>query len=382
MFLSRKPKGWQHLQDDDWAWLRKLNAENAAPYLEQAVAAGNLQCVRYIRDNHTHNNGFLVLQTIKSMELGYRDIAKFLVSSARKPSALLEHGFHYLFPATAAIKDLDLWDYFCTYQKNVTASAGKTTAIDLLKIADRARFDAGVDHVIANNRDKISNMIEDGLGLRDETFAKLAPVQINNVPRALLSRCLAEASHIAQLQKMYILIRAGADVQYDHGLALKNAALSGNKEAVELLTYAGAKPDKTMPDFIAELRKNPNLRTEFVSFFESHISQKMDIASQHRMAQINATEGGRYSLTAKDTLVDTQHLPSGATLTVVFNFTLRQQMIVAESKGQPPSAPTVIGFDKIENAQTLEAASEKFRDLGGDETLIEPARVRRMLKAN
>lgn len=380
MFLSRKPKDWQHLRDDDWSWLRKLDADNAGFYLEEAVAQGNLQCVRYIRDKHRHNNRFLILQTIKSIDLGYPDVAMALIFSAREPAALFDHGFRDLFPVTAAAGDLRVWDYFCKYQKIVTTNKGKATPADLLRIADKANFDAGVDHVIANNAENITQLMDDAFDLRMTTFAKLVDALPSSVPVPILSRYLVMASNGGDVQKIDLLIKAGADVQHDHGQALKTAALHGKKEAVTLLVNAGAKPDETMPDFITELRHAQNLPTGFVIFFENLMNQGMDSTLQTRMAQINAAEGGRYSLSASDTLADVQQLPTGATLTVLFNFTLRQQIIVAESKGHAPSAPTVIGFDKIDNAQTLEAATEKFIALGGDETLTPPLRGRGMLK--
>lgn len=380
MFLSRKPKDWKHLSDDDWSWLRKVDDENSGFFLEEAVATGNLECVRYIRAKHRHNNRFLIEQTIKSIKLGYTDIAIAIISSAREPAALCDNGFRDLFPTAAKSADLRLWDYFCQYQENPSISSGKTKPVDLLCIADKVGFDAGVDHVISHHAEKIPQFMNDADDLSLITVTKLLHAMPNPVPVAKLSHYLVVASGRGDVQKIELLIKAGADVQYNNSHALKAAAGAGKQGAVEALVRAGAKPDATMPDFIQDLQKTQNLPTGFASFFEDLMYQDMDSDTQRRMARINAREGGRYSLSSRGMLADVQPLPSGGTLTVLFNFVLRQQIIVAESKDMAPSAPTVIGFDKIDNEQTLEAAIEKFIALGGDESLTIQPRMRRELK--
>lgn len=78
-----------------------------------------------------------------------------------------------------------------------------------------------------------------------------------------------------------------------------------------------------------------------------------------------AVEKARYTREDKYTLSDTQNLAGGIRLTTIFNFRLRQQIMIAERNGQSMTMD-VKSFDDILGHEALAAVRQKLVELGGE----------------
>jgi hypothetical protein len=84
----------------------------------------------------------------------------------------------------------------------------------------------------------------------------------------------------------------------------------------------------------------------------------------------------RFSLVGTEALAETLPLPGGGTLTLLFNFATRQQIIMVKetSLSKDFSSVQVINFADVENYDAIERAGQKLIELGGDAKVVSASR--------
>lgn len=166
------------------------------------------------------------------------------------------------------------------------------------------------------------------------------------------------------------LMASGIDVHYNNGLLLMHALYKSNLWLADMLIKAG---------FDARLYHD-----EIKAFFKDrHIAHGTRVYLQDKLGF--AASGGAPALppparnddgvtpSAREGVVGATYvtrtaLPDGGRLSVVFNFSLRQQYVFVEN-GQHISPPTVTPFNAVP-AETLQEATRAFLADGGDAVLL------------
>ncbi len=156
------------------------------------------------------------------------------------------------------------------------------------------------------------------------------------------------------------LIARGMYVSLEEGLLLKMALKRGRLDCAQALLDAGYDL-RTLGQRVLDAVKGDAVRPDAVTFLE----EKMGVALPK--AAKNAVVDG-FRLLATDTVGRTLPMPDGGHLSIVFNFTLRQQIVVSHPADEngAPSAPSVVPFDTLGAGDGVQAAAQALIALGGD----------------
>ena len=198
---------------------------------------------------------------------------------------------------------------------------------------------------------------------------------VREVMQETLDRCLISACNNGKLDAVRILMDEGASHQSDD---FKSVYYASRHLETGVLDYLINRVGIAQID----VRKVcESLEKDTKQSYSSVTREKIDAvhAVFDQALKPKYTGDNRFALITKDTLAEIQELPEGGRLTILFNFALRQQMVVMQTPDLPPSAPAITNFDDIKNHQAIVAAGEKLIALGGDAQIVMPSRNKVMM---
>lgn len=183
----------------------------------------------------------------------------------------------------------------------------------------------------------------------------LSPNELAQVAAEMFERSLASPETIDAF------IQAGMNVNYKDGLLLQAALEKGGVEFAQKMVEAGCEAQLYAEKVTKNLLANgaPRAAVEWLRGYN------------RALAPVAVAENN-FVLVDHNSVAMTQALPQGGQLTMVFNFGLSQQILLARA-GEQLAAPAAVSFSQIENRHLLREAAEAFARLGGDETLAEAA---------
>jgi ankyrin repeat protein len=154
-----------------------------------------------------------------------------------------------------------------------------------------------------------------------------------------------------------LFVEQGADINANNGIALYYAVWHKNAEFLDFLMSHNFDIEKYGHKRLTEAKKASTYSAEFAKPLQTAINK-----IEAKAAQVE-TDRKRYALPRSDILSDTLLLPSGTTITTLFNFESRQQLIITESK--TGISTVVTDFDDIKNPALIDKSLEKLRERGG-----------------
>jgi hypothetical protein len=172
-----------------------------------------------------------------------------------------------------------------------------------------------------------------------------------------LDRASAEGSK----EKAELLIASGAAIDHDAGEALFQAGYNNRFEMLDYLLSKGADLAAYGQIVLDRFReRNPHLPA--IDYLDGFYQAAVERRERNRLQK------ERFSLAGPETLAEILPLPSGGTLTILFNFATRQQIILVQEKPSSREKPSlqVINFSDVENYDAVERAAQKLIELGGD----------------
>lgn len=162
-----------------------------------------------------------------------------------------------------------------------------------------------------------------------------------------------------------ILVKHGADVHYRDGVLMSVALRREMFDVVHLLENAGFDYAAYGEKVRQGLHAFKQMNVKALAYLDEKTGSGEAAAPVDDAPSLaDGQEGIGYVLSG-DSVSLSGVLPDGGSLTTVFNFATRQQIIIAHVAGQT-SAPAVTPFSKIEGEDGLRAAAAAFVALGGD----------------
>lgn len=203
-----------------------------------------------------------------------------------------------------------------------------------------------------------------------KNYPKLAEAAAQAVPPATMTpNTLAEAAacllghkdHAKYLPLVRRFMAAGMNVNHEGGMALTAALRAGEIELAQEMMAQGFEA---------------NVCAETV--YQALVAEGAPRASVELIKASLPKTGGRrveagedgFALVDAQSVAMVQDLPAGGRLTMIFNFALAQQILIAQS-GEQIAAPAAVPFSQIESGHLLKKAQAAFVRLGGDESLLQ-----------
>lgn len=198
-----------------------------------------------------------------------------------------------------------------------------------------------------------------------QAAAEAAP-PATQTPNTLAEAAAALLGHKNQAQYLPLVrsfMAAGMNINHEGGMALTAALRAGEIELAQEMMAQG---------FEAHICAE--------KVYQTLVAEGAPRAAVELIKACLPKTGGRRAETDEDgfSLVDAQsvalvqELPAGGRLTMIFNFALAQQILIAQS-GEQIAAPAAVPFSQIESGQLLKKAQDAFIRLGGDENLLQGA---------
>lgn len=188
---------------------------------------------------------------------------------------------------------------------------------------------------------------------------------------AALNAALKISAAAGDVDKINLLLDKGADPNDEAALALYHALEYGHRNAFDVLVERGGALDIHGQDLVTRLRQqSPH------ALLGDYLHEKVGITRRDSEAAAAQNRlGQRYHLITPDSFSETLHLPEGGRLTTVFNFSARQQTIIAERAATQNAAPimtvTVRDFDDIADRSVMAQAEDRLVSLGGSVPAVE-----------
>lgn len=179
-------------------------------------------------------------------------------------------------------------------------------------------------------------------------YADIARYQLLNVRR---ERCSAPRAETV-LQK---LIKKGMEVNACDGTLLYHAAGCSGR-AAEIILDAGYDRKAYGEAILLALERDNAAPASTIAFLAKILKGDTPTVA------VAAADDEVYRLAAPDSVTRSIPLPDGGTLTFLFNFTTRQQIILRDAAA---NAPAVVPFAQVD-ASAIEEAAEALVRLGGD----------------
>lgn len=392
MFAFKKPEGWQDLPTADKSFFRDLKKGGIPDALIEAVKTGRDERVSFILKSC---RDFIDDETVqaaasRAIKGGDKETVRVILEDAPfKMLAKSKYGsdrLHTFLDAAGEKRDLELWDTICKWMNHATASYPEHVMSDgqrasraavmnwregmLYHLEDVNKGDLQVYKSIVSGMCS-SNASADDLTWLFTTYRDTFP---RDVMQETLDKCIASACANGKIDTARILMDEGASHQTDD---------------CKSVYYAARNLETGMLDYLIERVGMAQIDTRKVyEAMEKDIKQSYTSLTREKIDAVHRvfdaalkpkyTGDNRFALVTKDTLAEIQELPEGGRLTILFNFALRQQMVVMQVPDLPPSAPTITNFDDIKNHQAIVAAGDKLVALGGDAQAVMPSRNRVM----
>lgn len=162
-----------------------------------------------------------------------------------------------------------------------------------------------------------------------------------------------------------VLVKHGADVHYRDGVLMSVALHREMFDVVHLLENAGFDYAAYGEKVRQGLQAFKQMNVEALAYLDKKTGGGEAAAPGDDAPPLAGGQEGIGYVLSGDSVSLSGVLPDGGSLTTVFNFATRQQIIIAHVAGQT-SAPAVTPFSKIEGEDGLRAAAAAFVALGGD----------------
>lgn len=158
--------------------------------------------------------------------------------------------------------------------------------------------------------------------------------------------------------QLELLAKSGMNPNHENGELLALALTAGDLKNAALILDCGFNLEVLGRRVLQDLysRGAPPIAIDY-------LEQKLDGGSAAPKAAAAADE---WQLCADDTLARVMPLPQGGHLTMLFNFALRQQILLHQPAVGAAAPPAVVPFAEVENRRALDDAWQRFRAMGGD----------------
>lgn len=390
MFTFSKPEGWQSLSADDKTFFRDLKKGGIPNALIDAVREGKDARVSFILKSCRDliDEEAVQAAAAKAIKIGNKEILQVVLYEAPfRMLAKSKHGssrLHLLLDNVGEKRDLDMWKMICTWMNRVASKQLDATISDNERAGRAAAMnwrDGILYHLEDVNKGNlrvyqsvVSGMCSSKAKADDLTwlFSTYRNSFVPDVMQETLDKCLANACHGGRIDTARILMDEGASHQFDN---FKPVYYAAKNIETGMLVYL---IDRVGIEQIDTRKVYEYLEHDIKQSYSSMTREKIDAvrAVFDTALKPKYTGDNRFALVTKDTLAEIQELPDGARLTILFNFALRQQMVVMQTPDLPPSAPAITNFDDIKNHQAIVAAGDKLIALGGDAQAVMPSRNR------
>jgi len=393
MFFFRKPKGWDDLPEAAQAWAKHLNKENISTHLKTCVESNHDKCIRFLIENG-HRYG-LTADDVKTALLtavrrnsiaslkaildtgnkeNYLDRNEGYSTSWRAKESLLLDALE----TAAEAKAEDAWDALVAWNFGLnTAHRLRLRDNQIVRIAVKQKFGAALGEMLDETNANAPALFADALSIASDTSAEhvkfvLQFFEPSPETHKTLNQALARAAAEGSKERVNLLLAKGANIDHGNGETLWLAVHNNRFEMIDHLLSRGADLAAYGDALLMKLReKNP----------QSPVMDYLDRIHQKALAQKEKRrlEQERFSLAGPETLAETLPLPSGGTLTLLFNFATRQQIIVVQENpaAKQKASFQVINFADIENHEAVERAAKKLIELGGDAKAVENAKLKK-----
>jgi ankyrin repeat protein len=393
MFFFRKPKGWDDLPEAAQAWAKHLNKENISTHLKTCVESNHDKCIRFLIENG-HRYG-LTADDVKTALLtavrrnsiaslkaildtgnkeNYLDRNEGYSTSWRAKESLLLDALE----TAAEAKAEDAWDALVAWNFGLnTAHRLRLRDNQIVRIAVKQKFGAALGEMLDETNANAPALFADALSIASDTSAEhvkfvLQFFEASPETHKTLNHALARAAAEGSKERVNLLLAKGANIDHGNGETLWLAVHNNRFEMIDHLLSRGADLAAYGDALLMKLReKNP----------QSPVMDYLDRIHQKALAQKEKRrlEQERFSLAGPETLAETLPLPSGGTLTLLFNFATRQQIIVVQENpaAKQKASFQVINFADIENHEAVERAGKKLIELGGDAKAVENAKLKK-----
>ncbi len=349
MGFFSKPKLWDQLSEEGKVWSKKIGGVKPDLVLTGVMNGDDYEAqtrIPFLHANYEFKKGDWQQAALYAAKHGYAPQLKTLLRSLDLDWFLTNHtystacGFlETLLEQAARTKDIRVWNVIrdtCGFQREYYSTP--FNAKHYLAVASKFGFNEAARPLfdeVKDDRDgsyygstlcRYSNFGDDDL-----KFALQWADRFSN-KAANLAKCLRNVVEKGDREKTAILLDAGANPHMDSGRAMQEAIAGGHVGIIDLFIERGFRPDVMGREIL------DNLEAEKGGTYAYHHFKK--IVEEYQPKHAPAGED-RYSLAAADTLAERQMLPDGGSLTILFNFTLRQQMVLTDK------ANTIVNFDDV-----------------------------------
>lgn len=364
MALFSKPKGWGDLSETSKEWAKGINKKNAGEALAEAASSGSSSYrLEYLLKNYSFDRTDVQVAITSAVKATRLTNLKTLLTRFRRPEIFTKEGFTYssalpgILECAAKTRDLGIWGCLmdaCVGYK--FSDSSPNTLQDFLRVAMKADWADGCNYPLTNLNASGYEMYREAL----RSFAKSDDASFGHIlgqcekfkHRAEnLAHALGVVAECGSVEKTRMLLDAGVNPNAQSGYALRRAVECDKPDIIDTLVAAGADLTLFGHEILQELRPECS-RSACYLYFEELVRQT------RKRAQLQTAVEGAYSITVPGTLAQTQPLPDGGNLTILFNFTLAQQMVLTDK------ANAVVHFDDVPRA-ALDHAREAYRKLSG-----------------
>ncbi len=366
MGFFTKPKLWDLLSEDGKAWAKKVGNTQPGIVLAGVMNGDDYEAqtrIPFLHANYDFKKSDWQQAALYAAKHGYAPQLKTLLRSLDLDWFLSNHtystacGFlETLLEQAARAKDIRVWNVIrdtCGFEREYYSSP--FNAKYYLTVASKFGFNEAARDlfdVIKDDKDgsyygsalhNYCNFSNDDL-----TFALQWGDRFSN-KSGNLAKCLRRVVEKGDREKTAILLDAGANPHMDSGRAMQEAIAGGHIGIIDLFIERGFRPDIMGREILDNIEADKGGTYAYAHFKK--------IVEQYQPKAAAAPED-RYSLAAADTLAERQVLPDGGSLTILFNFTLRQQMVLTDK------ANTIVSFEELAPA-VVSRAYEKLVAKGG-----------------
>jgi len=390
MMLFWKSQGWENLSEVEKLWAKKLTRKNAAQLLA-AAAKDHRQGtapVRYILDNYSPAAGAVQAAIVAAVGAKAPAILQTLYDYCGKQGAGFYKNWEQsfgLFTATSRARSQECWEIVWAGNEALPENL-RMPHKDIAEILVREGFSGGYGDFLEKKTPPGETAVF--VAALQEALKQSADMLHCVVwwgyrfpeARPALEAALVGQAAAGNTDKVRVLLESGrVSVNAENSCAFRAAARKGHLEVVEYMVSRGANVELLAPALLPELCGSLGPGNEMLLYLDGFCDGRY--RREFGVAEEKRKENERFALVDNDTLAETKKLPAGGSLTILFNFTTRQQMVMAEKKdGTHESlALQVINFADIENTGTVVRAAKKFIQLGGDPKMVEEPRFKRSI---
>ncbi|MCE9507351.1 MAG: hypothetical protein K8R48_03405 [Alphaproteobacteria bacterium] len=417
MMFFRKPKGWAELSKEDQAWAKTLKKGYISSRLEECARNNQVSRLRYILDNNdTYNldnshfkkaiseavqnrstEALKLIYEYRGWDAGYTQAVIITAIKNKSTGALKliyesvgkkESAFYDtwkqsfgVFTAASEVKSKECWDIVLAGNDALPPRL-RTLPEDIAEIAVNHGFPEAYNEILGKKAGPDDTIFFEKAM---KAAVQKSPVAMHNVlwwkdrfhgAPTVMADVLCKVAAEGKISMAEMLLGAGVDVNHGKGRALKAAANNGQLEMVRFLVEKGADVRAYGGDLIPALFNGSDPQLAVAQYLDSFFDGRYRRA--HIEEGAKADENKNFALAGSDTLAEKKPLPFGGTLTILFNFALRQQTVIAQdaTAKKESMALQVINFSDIEN-EALDRAAKKFVELGGDPKMTEELKIRK-----